>query len=552
MMRKQHLLFFTLLLWPKLFYPAEPLSLNLEPGPYQTGRQYQLEIKVPEKAGRVQTPQDSRFSIRQVSVGPYRSTHINLNTMQRVVEKAWIYTFILTPQSAGTLELGPFVFTGEQETYRTQPLRLQVLSETPQNYQQRRVEYFMIMHTSPQPAWKNQAVTVEARVYAQQPGDLSIGFQESQKILAHQALIHDISETLQDNPVIPTNINGVMVYYRPVKRYIFFPTGSGDILVQSPIIKAFTPYGIYNVPVENFYVRVRPETAAGLTYRGSLSAELDYKELPVRTGDSVSFSLTLQGTGNLQTLSDPYAAVQVSNISLYRTGAELQALEWDGRSQTFRQTLTYRVTASQAGEYRIPPLSLEYRDMQGRPSHVEIPALNLVFLEQTEGNQSGLQPWDPLDKIYRELYPAHFPGWLWVLVVICLLLPPAGWIWGHHQERLLSDRRYARLAGWSREMQLRLDEYQNLLSRGDNRQAASQAYRLLRDFLVLRYTLDPAARDADLLDAAASHCGDRGLLEDTARALQDWKQAAYAGGAESSTAQNLQLKDLLEKWKKTG
>lgn len=468
--------------------------------------QVRLVIRVDgSSVPEVTSPRLPAMKNLQVTGGPAtaRNSSFSFDNGRIVTSSSITLTYFLSPTSAGPAEIPPFDVVVGGTAYRTQPLRFAVEAgrsgpappSAPQggvvddrndeDTEDASIDVFL------------QAKLGDESVYAGQPVRLDV-------TLYAAANVVDFTWTdvpslpglwVEDLPVDPNRdrrlvaMNGRQYAAYPVARKLVVPTSSGALTIQpfSAQVQlqrpSRDPFGAFfslrgNVSIVRrtkalkLDVMPLPEAGRPADFSGAVG-EFRMKVAADRTavdlGDAVAVKLTVEGEGSLQSAAAP-KMLAPPDVKVYEpktledamTGADhlgaRKTWEWvvvplaPGTVKVEAPTFAYFDPSSRTyKELRgsIPALTVQRGtgavDSVATRGEVQANTKDIAFLKMRRGTLREARP------------PLHRRGWFIALVMLPVILTPAGIAYGRRRNRFLTDHGFARARRAARAAAKRLD-----------------------------------------------------------------------------------------------
>jgi hypothetical protein len=453
----------------------------------------------------VTTPRLPAMKNLQVTGGPSsaRNSSFSFDNGRIVSSSSITLTYALSPSSAGPAEIPPFDVVVGGTAYRTQPLRFNVEAgrsgPAPPSAQQgggvddrsdddtedASVDVFL------------QATLGAASVYAGQPVRLDVTLYAASNVNGFTWT--DVPSLpglwVEELPVDPgrdrkiVTMNGRQYYAYPVARKLVVPTSSGALSIQpfsaqvqlhrpsrDPFGAFFSLGGNVNIvrrtKALKLDVKPLPETGRPADFSGAVGAfrmKVAADRTSVDLGDAVAVKLTVEGEGSLQSAAAP-KLVAPPDVKVYdpktledaMTGADhlgaRKTWEWvvvplaPGAVRVEAPTFAYFEPSS--GTYKelhgtLPVLTVQRGagtvDAVASRGEVQATTKDIAFLKMRRGTLREARP------------PLHRRAWFIALVMLPIVLTPAGIAYGRRRERFLTDHGFARARRAARTAAKRLD-----------------------------------------------------------------------------------------------
>ncbi len=256
----------------------------------------------------------------------------------------------------------------------------------------------------------------------------------------------------------PATMN--MAVYEQAGRQRAFPYGDPFFSISAPQQKtvASNPLelNVYPLPSEG-----RPADFSSLLGRYTMQSGLD-KDM-ISTGDTASFTVTIEGRGNVSRIPD----LTVPDIQGVKTYADKPAIQIETDAQGYKgvKTMKWAFVPQKEGTYEIPPLVLTYFDTQAKAYRmIRTPPYTLTVRPGSSGQAAqqappGLPPQAAqagkvkreVEEVGRDILPVHTdldtlrfsngtmpdPAVLWLLIVV----PPFLYLGGYGAKRWMNPSR---------------------------------------------------------------------------------------------------------------
>lgn len=312
--------------------------------------------------------------------------------LTRRITFEWTYH----PIEAGVGRIGPTTVTVRDETFRTDPIRVQIVPQSqrpgtgrsvgpepfsprgaPRSQDALAPEALFIRTTaSADEVYQGEQVTVEYRLFFR-PG---IRFRQSRMTDAWEApgfWREELEVPAQPKPE-PTEAFGRTYRTIALKRVALFPTQTGRLEVDPLRIRTearpemgrrgnLNPQGQYEPVTLSSQAmsitshRVPPDAPPSFDGAvGTFALETSLAADSVEVGESVEFIARIEGTGNIAILSPPNVETP-TDLAVYEPVAETD-LDRGGSVIRGSKTFTYTVVPQANGRYTVPPVTYSYFD----------------------------------------------------------------------------------------------------------------------------------------------------------------------------------------------
>ncbi len=441
----------------------------------------------------------------RVTGGPSsaRNSSYTFDNGRIMSSSALTLTYFLVPSTSGPAEIPPFDVVVGGTAYRTQPLHFNVEAgrtgpapATPQargpgddgggdDVADASVDVFLQAKLGAPSVFSGQPVRLDVTLYAAAPVN---GFTWT-----------DVPSLpglwAEDLPVDPggdrrvVTMNGRQYNAYPVARKLVVPTRAGPLEIQpfsaqiqvrrpthDPFASFFSLGGFVNIVRRTgalkLDVKPLPEAGRPADFSGAVGS-FRLKTVADRTsldlGDAVAVRVTIEGEGSLQSAAAPTLAAP-PEVKVYEPKTLEDAMTGADHLGA-RKTWEWVVVPLTPGAVKIPGPSFGYFDPASgsyKQLNAEIPELtvrrgsssgeavasrgevqantkDIAFLKMRRGSLHEARP------------PLHKRGGFVALLVLPLLLAPAGIAYGRRRERFLRDHGFARARRAARKAAKRLD-----------------------------------------------------------------------------------------------
>jgi hypothetical protein len=441
----------------------------------------------------------------QVTGGPAtaRNSSYTFDNGRIVSSSSLTLTYVLAPLGKGPAEIPPFDVTVGGTAYRTQALRFAVEagrsgpappSSAPgggmddgqdDDTGDASVDVFLQAKLGANTVYSGQPVRLDVTLYAAAPVN---GFTWTDVPSLPGLWAEELPvDPARDRRVV--TMNGRQYNAYPVSRKLVVPTGSGPLTIppfsaqvqvrrssRDPFSAFFSLGGLVNIArrTAGLKLDVRPLPEAGRPADfsgavGSFRMKVAADRTALDLGDAVAVKVTIEGEGSLQSAAAPKFVVP-PDVKVYEPKTLEDAMTGADHLGA-RKSWEWVVVPLVPGKVTVPAPTFAYFDpMSGsyKELHAEIPDLavqrgsgvvdsvasrgevqantkDIAFLKMRRGPLQEARP------------PLHRRGWFLALVVLPLILTPAGIALGRRRERFLTDHGFARARRAARTAAKRLD-----------------------------------------------------------------------------------------------
>jgi hypothetical protein len=313
-----------------------------------------------------------------------------------------------------------------------------------------------------------------------------------------------------------------------LKKVLLFPLAAGEATIKPMafnVAVSSAPRDLFDLFGRTQAVRVeskpvtirvlplpeggRPKEFTGGVGRFTLEASLD--RATTTNGEPVNLTVKLSGSGNLHMI-DPPAVPAIPGLKILAPEVKDDA-QVAGDAVRGTKTFRFPILPQGDGKFAIAPITLAYFDPEAR-SYRTLTSAALEFT--ASGSATGGAPlaeatgvkvlgtdidYIKPDAAALALVPMDPPWWPNLLYVLSLALVGAAVAYRAHNERLLSDRAYARKSRSSALVRRRLKQAEQRLRKHDERGFHEELSRALIGYLGDRFDLDTHALTRDQLRA---------------------------------------------------
>jgi len=537
------------------------------------GEQIVLTITVSSsKMPSVQPPQVPDLNLPGVAVagpqGPSTSQEISIVNGQTSQKVTLSYSYYLMFQRPGEVEIPALEVIADGQLYRTSPIRI-VVTKPGAGQAAEEVPLQVRVNVSRTQVYQGQEVVVEYVMYEQNTASARIA---NRQVSQEPSFTGFWAETLLDarqTQVPPRQevINGVPHVVMPILRLALFPTTSGTLTIPPLGLTATVamPTGMRNFWGDPVYrqktvvvsspertVEVRPLPPnppagfGGAVGSFHLTSRVDRTE--VNQGDPVTWTVTLEGQGNLKAIGD-FIIPSLRDFRAYDPQVSTTfapSTEHYGGKKEYERVLI----PLHSGATEVPPASFvffdpevgEYRTISSarhrltvNPGAATEGAPLALGLTQAQIRQVGsdirfIQP-DAvaLEDEARTIWRSR---WYWAIqaVPLALVLTALGVRWRH--ARLGSDPARIRAMGAQGEARKRLKKAHALKKKGDLQGMTNALGHALTELVADHANVSAAGLTSDRIrDILTERKVPAELIEQTLAILGRCDRARYAPSA---------------------
>jgi hypothetical protein len=559
-------------------------SASVEQTTVGLGEQFALTVTV-QGEGMASVPKPQLPDLPDFNLlGSSSSQSTNISIINGSMKKQATVNFIyyLSPKKLGQLTIGPCKIEYEGQTYKSQPIGIEVAKTTQARPQQ--------AGQSPQPS--QSRVPIEGNLFLSAQASRKTVYQGEQVnvefSLYNRFQINGVGdvqfpsfsgfwpEKIYDADKLnfqARTVDGKQYNVALLKKTALFPVSAGDIeikpmsmsvgVVQGPrdFFDMFGTTQTVKVESKSLTIKVlplpeegKPQEFTGGVGSFAIKASLDRTET---TGsEPINLTVTVTGTGNIRLIEKP---VMSAIPGLKILDPEIKDnIQTSGQTVKGSKIFRYPVIPQTDGQYVIPPIKMAYFDPVDKKYHT-------IQTGQFQCTASGCTQSAPLveatglkvlgtDISYikpevKEL-PVQRPAPAWLLATIYLLslaMIGSSLAYDRHQQRLASDRGYQRKHLSSGLVKKRLKQTQSLLDKKDLKNFYSSLSHAVLGYVGDRYNLDTHALTKEQLQIKLT---EKGLAPETINEvvglLEKCETAVYSPGSATESGAGLLLESARE------
>lgn len=530
---------------------------------------------------------------------------IVVNGRQQSVQrtKSIKYQYELIPQKAGQFTVPSFAVTAKGQTYRTDPIRINVGQEASGDER----DVFVAMTVSDETPCVEQPVVVELKWYFSkniESFSLSIPFLPAFKNFIVKNIEPDTSQ--HDYEKIPYNNQAVDFFVKSTelvngKRFvvltlqkIFIPISSGTYTLEPAVLRCDVIQGQQRVQDSfgfgGFFSRTRNVVdrrvartdALTLTVQplppapdgypdnvsvGNYTCNVSISPQTVAVGDPVTVSVMIQGTGNIEGIIEPVFD-DLDNFRRFEEDAEIEATITPNGikgSKTFQTLLIPQSTAVSA----IPSVTFYYYDpdrgayqkKQTRPIPIKVePAKDTTQQVMLSAPQQDAKGSDDV-KIYQTDLPGYIkfsPGtliykgqflyhrsWYGIAFIVPLLLNIFISLLMYRYRKLSSNISLQRKHKARRTAEKLLKEARRELAKNDYNQSYSLVIRAINEYIGNKLSIPSAGLTLDVVrQNLAQHAVDTHIIDTVSRCYEQADMARFMPSAQNSASPAALIDDV--------
>ncbi len=392
--------------------------------------------------------------------------------------KKWVY--VLAPKRAGTLTIPPISLGRE----KTRSIKINVAKPAPRPAGQE--DIFVESSISADEVWVQSELEFVFKLFT------AVTFREAslEDIKLDDAIVQPGKESQYN-----TRVNGR--YYQVIeRRYSIFPQSSGTLEIPSILFQAsvddygnrrslLAPGRLVRKRSQPYSVTVKAAPAEFAGKRWLPARDMKIAETwsddpeALRTGQSITRTLTIEAEGLLAAQLPPQSAPDVDGLKIYPDRGETEDRDGDG-GQTGIRIESQAMIPTRAGDITLPPIEIVWFNTKtGRTETASLPArsLKVIAAAGTSANPASgsAVTATPVTQTATGSPVASTTGnmaWIVLSAVLALLLCASNLLWWRRSRNNSADTRAEETADKAEAKQLRKDLFK-AISRGDLRAVRS-------------------------------------------------------------------------------
>ncbi len=382
---KRIIIFFLIFFVERLFATEVEISISVENPTIGLNDRGLISIELNKKAKNIIPPQSKDFVI--IYAGVSESSQLTIINGKMQSRHSYIYNFFFIPKKLGRIEVFPFSIEIDK-TYQTKPVFFNVIKNQPRKKSVDPLDEIENLITSrikiptlklklllnKQVVYQNQPLIIDLYLYSDQKEALDYSIKETSPIRTDKSIYYDISQTV--NSIVEKD--GIF-YRKLLKRFVFYPVESGMLAIAPPVFVAITPYGQLEVKGDNVGVDVKP-FKEGFKYIGELETNVKINTNTLKVGEILTITLTLKGNGNLKLFSQLYDKIKIENLFISKKMEKITFTGIYGKEPYFSNEIVFEVIPEKEGDYKIPPLRIEYYNTTFNRKEVVFPEIKFKVL----------------------------------------------------------------------------------------------------------------------------------------------------------------------------
>jgi len=373
MKRQLYFLIFIIFFLPCIVNAAPEIRASVDRTRVTLGESLELTVSIIGEKGTVNISPVKEFKV--VSRG--RSSSINMINGNFSQEVSYKYTLI--PMRKGNLQIPSLPVVSDGNTYRTQAINILVSENTQTNNAGDNREVFVTAEISSLTPYEGQQFIYTFKFFKsvqtanaklQQPAFSGFTATETEKQKTYKTV-------LSGREYHVTELNYVIIPLKAGKITIEPALLSCDLVKRSSRRRSFFDFNTNLEPraykTQAFNIDVQPlppyegnDSFSGLVGSFKIKSELETSEKnsnnnnsgEINVGDSVTLSITIEGTGNIMDAGEP--DVQVSDaFKIYKDAPE-EAIHLRNKGYFGKKIFRMALVPVKPGEFELPPVNLVY------------------------------------------------------------------------------------------------------------------------------------------------------------------------------------------------
>ena len=500
--------------------------------------------------------------------GPVPSTRHSVSIVNSEVQESHVreLRYTLFPRRLGKLTIGSASLRLGGETYRTNPIDLEVVASggaqgRPAQASGNVENVFVQVSADRNRAYVGQQVTVDydlfykVRIY--DVGFTQIpsfsGFWSKEVFVAHQLKAHQ------------TTFQGIRYNVAPLRRMALFPTSAGTISVDPLVISFEVPVrrggrGLLDVfgasmkalaaASDGIEIEVLPLPQAGqpVDFAGAVgrfAAKAVAQPRQVSVGDPITLRVAVAGQGSMVEVGAPDLSA-VTGFKVYEPSVEFEENVQNGVVGGER-TFEYILIPDRGADLEIPSIRFPYFDPEAGEYAVALSEPIQIRVggagtEESSAAEYGLSRKD-IERVGRDIRHIkpdvvelvnhahlHASIWFWMMQSLMPLAFVALMLYQRHQRRLGGDIAYARRRRARGDADRRLSRASQLLLENEGIEFFAEIYRALTSFIADRLNIPAASltNPEQLSEALASRGVDKKTVRTLGEVLEKCEMGRFA------------------------
>lgn len=353
-----------------------------------------LTVTLSGESRNIPTPSiDGRFDDFTIVSGPSQQTSIQIVNM--AMTASMTIQYILVPQKLGQLSIPSFTVEYEGKNYTTQPIAITVTDSgsagsrsadqgdtvSGEAVNEENIKPSFFRYEVPQTTvYVGQQIPLEYVLYTREQV-VDLGLKSLPSMTGFWVEEVDMPNVIQKQ----TKINGVAYNRVIIKRQILFPTAAGSVTIEpialglqvrvqsrtrSPFDDFFNDPFFSRARGQTKYVNSRPlellilplpeqnKPADFQGVVGEFSIDGRVNRTEVKQGDSITFTVSISGTGNVQAIPEPTIPV-INGMKLYPPTVD-KTVRKTSQGISGSKSFEYILVPSDSGQLIVPPVSISF------------------------------------------------------------------------------------------------------------------------------------------------------------------------------------------------
>jgi hypothetical protein len=338
----------------------------------------QYTLSVSGINGRIERPKPPDFKgFDIVDQSTAQSAYFNGRDMTSSIQ----FTYILAPRRVGKFTIPPATFNYDGNSYKTDPIAVEVLKGESKPQQQAPVN--MAPSLAPQP--QDRGVTDnfffktsvdKASAVVNEPITLTVGFYY--RVRFYNAKMDELpsfsgfwKEELPESKDARESVIEGRRYLVQEWKYVLFPTASGSFTIgEAKLLLQTSPFeSAYQLKTKPIKITVKdlPEEGRPADFNGAVgiySMKADLSSATDKTNEAVTLKVTVSGSGNARSIGDLNVSLP-TDIEIYESKNNNDVFK-NETGVTGQKIYEYALIPRAPGNYTIEPVSFSYYDYSAK------------------------------------------------------------------------------------------------------------------------------------------------------------------------------------------
>ncbi|HEX38281.1 MAG TPA: protein BatD [Candidatus Cloacimonetes bacterium] len=523
-----------------------------------------VEIKSDEQIeAEPEIPQLTGFQIIGQSSSSSTSIEIINNQMSRSVTQS--YTYSLRPLKVGQFTIPPIYTKFGKKTYRSKSINVAVVEaqdtfdsqnkdqQIPKSTTTDGVQIFLQAQPNKKEIYVGEPLTIRYTLYSNK-GLVGLN---AEKMPKFSGFVQE--ETFEAKNITHTIevIEGMRYYAYRISDYTLFPTYASTFKLDSMELlcayevpaKSFFDFGttkrVYiqsnqpSIRVQPLPLEEQPQDFSGAVGKFNIIANLSSSQ--VKTGESVTLTLTISGSGNIR-MFDPPRIPTIPNIDSFTP--EVSEELYPPYNINGKKIIKYILIPEEPGSYTFPsipftyfePTTRSYKTIQTDPMYLHVEkgkdvAGNLAYIRPQDIDIQGRDIHFIISKDTIEDFSLIILQiWYWLIVIIGILSIVAAVIFKREREKLLQDRAYYRSKISNKQLQKDIQTVQSALKQKNSEQFCVSGENALKNYIANRCNISAgASKIQDIISELHKHNVEESLVARIQKFLLQTDTARFGG-----------------------